>query len=74
MSWRIAEHVMRGEIDNRLPGIIKGTLYLDYGPSDRARDSLRVACDRGGVEATPLVAGTGLRTRRFSQPHGVGAA
>jgi hypothetical protein len=29
MAWRIGENVVRGEIDNRLPGIIKGTLYLD---------------------------------------------
>jgi len=29
MAWRIAESVVRGEIDNRLPGIIKGTLYLE---------------------------------------------
>src|SRR5262245_443245 len=29
MSWRIAESVVRGEIDNRLPGIIKGMLHLE---------------------------------------------
>jgi len=29
MAWRIAESVVRGEIDNRLPGIISGILYLD---------------------------------------------
>jgi hypothetical protein len=29
MAWRIAEHIVRGEIDNRLPGIIKGTLYVE---------------------------------------------
>lgn len=29
MAWRIADSVVRGEIDNRLPGIIKGTLYLE---------------------------------------------
>lgn len=29
MAWRIAENIVQGEIDNRLPGIIKGTLYLE---------------------------------------------
>jgi hypothetical protein len=29
MAWRIGENVVRGDIDNRLPGIIKGTLYLE---------------------------------------------
>ena len=29
MAWRIAEYIVRGEIDNRLPGIIKGTLYVE---------------------------------------------
>ena len=30
MAWRIAEYIVRGEIDNRLPGIIEGTLYLEW--------------------------------------------
>jgi hypothetical protein len=29
MAWRIADYIVRGEIDNRLPGIIKGTLYVE---------------------------------------------
>src|SRR5262245_25718305 len=29
MAWRIADNVVRGEVDNRLLGIIKGMLYLD---------------------------------------------
>src|SRR5689334_19128115 len=29
MAWRIGPHVVRGEIDNRLPGVIRGTLYLE---------------------------------------------
>jgi hypothetical protein len=29
MAWRIADHIVRGDIDNRLPGIIKGTLYVE---------------------------------------------
>jgi hypothetical protein len=29
MAWKITDSVVRGEIDNRLPGIIKGSLYLD---------------------------------------------
>jgi len=29
MAWRIADNIVRGEIDNRLPGIIKGTLYVE---------------------------------------------
>ena len=29
MAWRIGESIVRGEIDNRIPGIIKGALYLE---------------------------------------------
>lgn len=29
MAWRIADNIVRGDIDNRLPGIIKGTLYVE---------------------------------------------
>jgi hypothetical protein len=44
MSWRIAEAVVRGEIDNRLPGIIKGSLYLD-GLNTPVRLELEGNCD-----------------------------
>lgn len=29
MAWRIGPNVVRGEIDNRVPGIITGTIYLE---------------------------------------------
>lgn len=29
MAWRIGDSIVRGEIDNRIPGIIKGVLYLN---------------------------------------------
>jgi len=29
MAWRIADNIVRGDIDNCLPGIIKGTLYVE---------------------------------------------
>ncbi len=29
MAWRITDYIVRGEIDNRFPGVIKETLYVE---------------------------------------------
>lgn len=44
MAWRIGESVVRGEIDNRLPGIIQGTLYVE-GITEPVRLELEGNCD-----------------------------
>ncbi len=44
MAWRIGENIVRGEIDNRLPGIIQGTLYVEGLPEPLALE-LEGNCD-----------------------------
>ncbi len=44
MAWRIGESVVRGEIDNRLQGIIQGTLYVEGIPEPIALE-LEGDCD-----------------------------